>query len=276
MSGTVFVSKGGRADFFVGLKDLMDGLSRVELWLAFAADEVQNRYRRSRLGLVWIVISYLLFIVAISIFFGGFSKKGPADFVAHVSVNYAMFSFLTSNLTDGCAVFRSGRTWISSMTLPHSIQVLKTVARGLFVFAISMTVGLIVLCLTGHILDVKWALTLLAFLVILVNAVFIQMSLGYINARFRDVEHLIQSLTRVLFFVTPILWVRSEQPVGSMRRTLADMNPFTHALEIFTAPLLGRMPDPHSWLVMGCVTVFCFVTMIIVSWLSYRRLPYWL
>lgn len=263
------------ADPLIGLKDMLRGLARKELWLAFAAEEVRQRYRRSRLGLVWIVVSYALFVGAISIFFGGFSRKDSSEFIAHVAVGYALFSFLSANVTDGCAVFRSSRSWVKSIPLPHSIHVLKSVARGLFVFFINMVVAIAVLLATGHLRDPIAFLAIPAFLVLLVNAVFIQTFLGYISARYRDLEHLMQSLMRVLLFATPILWVLAEQPEGSARRMVAEVNPFTHALEIFASPLLGHMPDLLSWKVVGLLTLVNFILMLIVSFVSHRRLPYW-
>lgn len=276
MTDAAKVSIGGRSDYLVGLKDLGRGLARTQLWLAFAADEVQTRYRRSALGLAWIVVSYVIFVAAISIFFGGFSSKDARDFTAYVAINYALFSFLVANLTDGCAAFKTSKTWINSMALPHSIHVLKSIARALFVFGISLAVAIVVLLATGHLRTPVWLLALPAFAVILVNAIFIQTILAYATARFRDLEHLIQSLVRILFFITPILWVRTELPVGSVRRTIADVNPLTHALEIVSAPLLGHIPDTMSWEYMGILTCVSFLLMIGTAYLSHRRLPYWL
>ena len=276
MTDAAYISIGGRSDLLVGLKDLFRGLGQTRLWLAFAADEVQTRYRRSRLGLAWIVVSYLMFVAAISLFFGGFSSKDAQAFTAYVAVNYAMFSFVVANLTDGCASLRASKSWVSSIPLPHSIYVLKSVARGTFVFAISMTVALMVLLVTGHLRTSVSLLAVPALVVVLLNAVFVQTILGYVSARFRDIEHLMLSLTRILFFVTPILWVRSEQADGTLQRTIADLNPITHALEVFSAPLLGHMPDPLSWAIMGLLTVATFSGMLLVSYLSHRRLPYWL
>lgn len=276
MTDALHISIGGRSDFLVGLKDLVRGLSSTRLWWAFAADEVQQRYRRSRLGLAWIVVSYVLFVASISIFFGGFSDKGATEFTAYVAVNYALFSFLTANLTDGCAVFRASKTWVSSMPLPHSIHVLKSVARAVFVFVISMVVAVLVLLATGHLTTpVSW-LALPGLAVLLVNAVLVQTYLGYLTARLRDVEHLMQSLTRILFFTTPILWVRAEMPEGSLRRTIADINPLTHALEIVSSPLLGHMPLMTSWKVIGVLTAINLVLMLGAAFVAHRRLPYWL
>ena len=276
MTDTATVSIGGRSDYLVGLKDLARGLSRTQLWLAFAADEVQTRYRRSALGLSWIVVSYVMFVAAISIFFGGFSTKDAQDFTAYVAINYALFSFLVANLTDGCASFKASKTWINSMALPHSIHVLKSIARALFVFGISLTVAIAVLLVTGHLRTPVSLLALPAFAVILVNAVFVQTVLGYATARLRDLEHLMQSLTRILFFITPILWVRTELPEGTLRRLIADMNPLTHTLEIVSSPLLGHFPDPMSWKFVGVMTGVNFLAMVVTAYLSHRRLPYWL
>jgi ABC-type polysaccharide/polyol phosphate export permease len=276
LSDAAFISKGGQTDYLVGLKDLWMGISRTELWWAFATEEIQQRYRRSRLGIAWIVISYMLFVAAISVFFGGFSEKRGSDFVAYVSVNYAMFSFLTANLQDGCAVFRSSKTWISSVPFPHSVHVLKSVARSVFVFAICFLVAIIVLLATGHLRTPISFLAVPAFIVLIFNGILVQTTLGYITARFRDLEHLIQSLTRVLFFVTPILWVRNEQPEGTLRRSIAEFNPFTHALEIFTSPMLGQMPDMLSWQIMGVITLANLLLMLAVSNFAYRRLSYWM
>ncbi|MFN7056967.1 MAG: hypothetical protein ACK4SV_15525, partial [Hyphomonas sp.] len=87
VSEAVYISRGGQTDYLVGLKDLYSGLKRTELWRAFAFDEIQQRYRRSRLGLAWVVVSYLIFVCAIAIFFGGFSSKQEMDFLAHVAVS---------------------------------------------------------------------------------------------------------------------------------------------------------------------------------------------
>ena len=276
MTDAVYISTGGRSDILVGLTDLFRGLAQRRLWLAFAADEVQTRYRRSKLGLAWIILSYLLFVGSISIFFGGFSTKDAREFTAYVAVNYAMFSFLVANLTDGCASLRVSKSWVNSIPLPHSIYVLKSVARGMFVFAISMVVAIIVLLITGHLRTTVSLLAVPALLVVIINAVLLQTTLGYISARYPDVDHLMQSLTRILFFLTPILWVRTEQADGSLQRSIADLNPMTHALETFSSPLLGHMPDLLSWKVMGVITVVNFFLMLGVSYFSHRRLPYWL
>ena len=276
MSRAIKVSTTDRFSPTIVLSDLVDGTKRVHLWLAFASDEIQNRYRRSKLGLAWIVLSYLIFVGSISLFFGNFSDLAHQNFTVYVAINFAIFTFLLANITEGCAVFRVARSWISSVPLPHSIYVYKSIARALFVFAINMVVALGIFFLCGHKLAlVAWE-AIPAFLLLLVNCVFLQMILGYIAARFRDIEHLVQSITRILFFTTPVLWVRQEHATPGLRNTISEMNPLTHGVEIFAAPILGRHADLHSWYYILCMTAVLFVVALIVGGFAHRRLPYWL
>lgn len=276
MSRTVKVSTTDRFSPTIILTDLYDGAKRVHLWLAFASDEIQNRYRRSKLGLAWIVISYLIFVSSISLFFGNFSDLATQNFTVYVAINFAIFTFLLANITEGCAVFRVARSWITSIPLPHSIYIYKSIARSLFVFTINMVVAMGIFVLYGHKLKlVAWE-SIPAFLLLLVDSVFIQMILGYVTARYRDIEHLVQSITRILFFTTPVLWVRQEHMAPGLRNTIAEMNPLTHALEIFSAPILGKQADPQSWLYMLCATAVLLLVSLLVGGFAHRRLPYWL
>ena len=260
----------------IALTDLIDGASRIHLWLAFASDEIQQRYRRSKLGLAWIVISYLIFVGSISLFFGNFSDLAHQHFTVYVAINFAIFTFLLANITDGCAVFRVSRNWISSAPLPHSIHIFKSISRSLFVFAISLAVALVIFFLYGYRLHLVALEAIPALFLLVIDCIFVQMILGYISARFRDIEHLVQSITRILFFTTPVLWVRSEHTGAGLRNTISELNPMTHALEIFSAPILGQHADIHSWIVMLCLSPALFLMALTVGGFAHRRLPYWL
>ncbi len=256
------------------IRDLFQGLGQVSLWTTFAWDEIEHRYRRSYLGVIWIVLSYLIFVAAIAIFFGGFSAMENSRFTVYVAVNYAIFIFLIGNVTDGCDVFRVAQTWIKSAPIPHSVYIYKSIARSLFTFGINVTVALVLAFAMGWQITVYALFTIPALAVILLNTIWVQIVLGYLSARLRDLKHLVQAVTRVLFFTTPILWVREERE--GLVGTIADLNPFTHFLEIFAAPLLGRYPHLGSWIIVGAITVCGYLLAIVVAGYSRKRLAYWL
>lgn len=243
------------------------------MWRTFAWDEIQQRYRRSRLGIAWIVLSYLVFVLLITVFFGGFSRKDDGAFLSYVAIGFAVFTFLLGNLIDGCAVFKSGRVWILSTDLPYGVFVFKSIARSSFVLLLNLVCAFLLLLLVG------WRPTALAWLsvpalaVTLGAAVWVQYLFGLLGARFRDVEFLIQTLGRLLFFTTPILWVHEER--GGLVRQISTFNPFTHFVEIVRAPLLGEVPERASWLV---VAGLCLGGLLVTNLYARReraRLPFY-
>lgn len=255
------------------LRDLGEGFAMGPVWRAFAWDEIQQRYRRSVLGLAWIALSYLIFVLAISFFFGGFASLGARHFIQYVALGFAAFSFLIGNITDGCQVFQVAGSWIKSTPLPYSIYIYKSIARSLFPFAIQLVVAFGFMAALGWRPGWSALYAIPAVAIYLVNAVSIQMIFGLIAARWRDISHLVSAITRVLFFTTPILWVYAEQT--GLRKTVAGINPLTHFLEIFRAPLLGEPVLAHSWQVALGVTAGGWVLAIFLASFMRRRLPFW-
>ncbi|GGB70977.1 hypothetical protein GCM10007417_08440 [Glycocaulis alkaliphilus] len=111
-------------------------------------------------------------------------------------------------------------------------------------------------------------------MVFIFNAISIQYFLGLLSARMPDISHLVTSFSRLLIFVTPIIWVR-EGLTGS-RAFIADFNPLTHYIEIFRAPLLGQEPRLTSWVVVLVLTAVSWILAVIASVLMRRKLPFWI
>ncbi len=255
------------------IDDLRNGFALSAVWRAFAWDEIQHRYRRSKLGLAWIIVSYLIYVVAISIFFGGFAALDSRAFIFYVAVGYATFTFLVGNITDGCDVFRNAAPWIKSAPLPYSIYIYKSVARSLFPFVVNMVTAFLFMALMGW--RPSWSIfgAIPAIVVFLVNAVWIQMLFGLFSARWRDVAHLMSAITRVLFFTTPIMWVYEER--GGLVKRIADLNPLTHFLSVFRTPILDTPMPFYSWPIVIFWTVAGWALAIGAASVMRRRLPFW-
>ena len=266
--------KSSKFDVKAVFADYARGLKYRSLWMAFAANEIQARYRRSILGLAWIVISYLMLVCAIALFFGGFSQKSQLDFVFYVAIGYAGFQYIVGNISDGCEVFRASSAWIKSTPLPYSVYVYIRIVRSVFPFLLHMATALTVMALMGWRPDWGALYVFPALAIFLFVSPPIQMVFGLIATRWEDISHLVAAVTRLLFFLTPVMWVYDEQ--GGLRYYVATANPVTHFLEIFRAPLLGQpFPFESWWFVLG-FTVAIWAAAIIVGALMRRRLPFWL
>jgi ABC-type polysaccharide/polyol phosphate export permease len=255
-------------------QDLVGGARRQEVWLAFAADEIQNRYRRSVVGLLWIVISYLIWVFGLAVFFGAFADLNEKTFVVYIAFGFAIFNFLLSNIMDGCTVFTTNSGWVKSASLPYSIYVFKSVARSLFPFLIQMITAFVIAALflgwrpTGAVV-----LALPALLVAIATAVPLQYVLGLLCARLRDIGHFIQAVSRILLFASPIMWVYEE--AGGLRRTIADYNPMTAYIEIFRDPLMGTPLVMEQYLIALGSCAVMWIACLLVGGVMRKKLPFW-
>jgi len=254
--------------------DIIQGVGKVDVWFTFAMDDMQQRYRRSALGLIWIMLSYAIFVGGVSFFFGAFSETSPDRFVAYVAIGYAIFAFLMAQIQDGCQVFVNATTWIKSVSMPLSIHVLRSIFRAIFTLVLNLSVAFCAMLIMGWRPELVALLCLPAFLVYLINAVAIQYIFGLVAARYRDVAHLTNSITRIMIFVTPVLWVREE--LTGARAIVADINPLTHYIEIVRAPLLGDVARISSWGVVITITVIVWIIAVVAGTFMRRRLAYWI
>lgn len=241
-------------------------------WLTLAWHDWRRRFRRSLLGAAWLFVSFGLFIAVKILIFGVLSAESMAFFSVWLSTGFLIWTFVQSNLVEGCNVFISSSRWIKAADLPYGIYVLQSVTRSLIQLLLSGLVVLIVLFLFPP-PDFWMALTsLLALPILVVNGIWSQVFLGTICARFRDVIHLTQTATRLLFFLTPILWV--PESFGEYGR-YADYNPFTHVLAIFRDPLIYGTFPVDSWLIVLAITAGGIALSAFTFTRNKHRIFYW-
>ena len=255
------------------IEDFAEGLRQRDIWWTFAVEDMQQRYRRSALGLAWVLIGFGAFVGGVTVFFAGLTQRDPLHYALHVGLGFAAFSFLVSALVEGCQVFTSAQGWIKSVPLPLSIYVYKCVVRLGLIFLLQSVCLLPLLFMSGQGLGPQIILLIPVLLLFGVNAICAQYLLGMICARLRDLTHLVQATTRLLLFVTPILWVRGD--MDGTRGLIADLNPVAHYVEVFRAPILGEPIRDLSWMVvLGGTALLCTLTLLIGARLR-RQLVFW-
>ncbi len=274
MSETRTTPNWSARETYLFFNDVLTGFKQWEVWQSFAWDETLSRYHRSMFGIAWILLGFAFFVAGVSFFFGSFARMGTGPFTVYVALGYATFQFLIANVVDGCAVFTGSSSWIKSSTLPYSIYVYKSLFRSLFPFLMQLIIAAVGIAYWG--LPISWSALFVvpALFLFLINGVAIQYLFGLLAARFRDISHLVNTVSRILIFTTPILWVREERE--GVIRLAADLNPMTHYIEIFRSPLMGTPGRALSWyVVLGC-TVLVWTLAIFAASRMRKRLPFWI
>ena len=252
--------------------DIYLAMKRFPLWGRLAYIDLQQTYKRSIIGLAWIVFAFSLFIGVKVLVFGSFAPGDPRLFSAWLTVGFWVYTYIQFNVLEGCSSFVSARSWILGTNMPLVGFALQAMVRVLLRFVLHSVVVIAIL------FYLKWTITpvvawaVLGFLCLMLNALWVQIALGIICARSRDIGYFIQSIMQIMFFITPILYFDIQ--LGD-KAWLLKYNPFTHYLAIVRDPIVMYTVPVDSWVIVGIITVMGWLSALILLALYRRKVAFW-
>jgi len=254
------------------LRDWSRSFSLHGLWVNLALEDLRDRYRRTVLGLSWIVVSFALFVGVKMFVFGPLNAASVSEFGVFVTLGFGLWTYINAMVTDACTAYMHSRAWILGTATPYPVYLLQVIARNWMIFAMILLVMAASLYWNPQPLTMKalWAIPALAMY--LLSSVWICAILAPLCARWRDLYQTVQTGLRLVFFATPILWM----PRNFNRLALiAELNPFSHFIAIVRDPLMyGRVPV-DSWMLVLAINAAGLVVGAVVYATTRRRLPHW-
>ena len=236
----------------LALHDLVQGARLRHLWGMLGWQDIRRRYRRSVLGPFWLTISMGVLVAALGTLYGMLLRVELVDYAPFLALGFIVWALISGVITEGCTAFIGAEGIIRQVGLPLSVHVYRLLWRNFLILCHNSVVFVIVAAIFG--VWPGWAglLAVPGLALLCLNGIWAGLLLGIICARFRDVPPIAASVVRILFFVTPIIWMPELMPG---RAFVLDFNPFYHLVEVVRAPLLGKVPGLGSWLVVLGVTV---------------------
>jgi ABC-type polysaccharide/polyol phosphate export permease len=224
-------------------------------WLSLVKMDLQLRYRRSVLGIGWSLIHPLASALVFCIAFYEIFHISVREYVPFLMAGLAWWGYILGVTMQGCQCFVDAESYIRQHSIPMAIYPLRTVLGCMIHFLISLAVVIVMIwCFQGFgnlsaLAVLPGSLGLLFIFGWAVAAVG-----GYVNAAFRDIQHMTSIGFQVLFYMTPIIY-----PPASLTNTrlgqLVQYNPLLPFLDLVRQPVLdGRIPANSTFLVAGLST----------------------
>jgi len=223
--------------------------------------DVKVRYRQTLIGVAWAVVQPLLAMLVFSFFFGRLARM-PSDGIPYplfAFTGLVPWTFFANGLTQGANSLVSSGSLITKVYFPRLLVPTARVLGGL------LDLGLSLLLLLGMVwwygaLDRPLALVWLPTLVLLaiVTAVGVSLWLSALNARYRDIQHIVPFLVQLWLFATPIAYPSSL--LAENWRALYALNPMVGVVEGFRWALLGSGSAPGS--VLGASSLAALVLLV--------------
>jgi ABC-type polysaccharide/polyol phosphate export permease len=258
-----------------GLRDLMDGLMRPDVWGRLGWSEVKRRYRRTVIGPFWSVISLGVFVATIGSVGVALWNQSPFQYLPYLTAGMLAWLMISNTITEACALFIGGSNLYRQARLDYSLLVYALIWRNLIVFLHHLLIyTLLVLVLAPHLISPNLILLVPGLLLVMINGVWVSLLLGLLCLRFRDVQQMVISVTQIAMLITPVFWP-VDQVQGTVRLMFVHLNPIHHCIQVMRAPLLGEIPTPGSYIALIAIAIVGWTAAHFAFGLFRRRITYW-
>ena len=245
------------------------------MWWTLTWHTIRSQYRRTYLGPWWMTLQMIIFVAGLSLLFGILLQQDMKTFVPYVTLGFVGFHWMIGMINGGASSITGSGAAIKTTPGPLSIYSLRVFANNTIQFLHDAVVVILVLIVFQVTPTAALVLVPISLAIIAVNGIAVGLWLGPVVARYRDVGQIVGSLTRVLFFFTPIFWT-TESLKGQQVAFLMGWNPLAYLLEFFRAPLLGNWPTTAVLIGTAVVTILNVLIAIVHFSHTRDRLAYWL
>jgi ABC-type polysaccharide/polyol phosphate export permease len=242
------------------------------MWFLLGWYDIKQRYRRSLIGPFWITLSTGIMVCAIGFMFSNIFKSSIKEFLPYFAAGQTVWLFISTQITESCSTFVQYKSIIKQMSVPLSVHIMRKLWNNLILFGHNFLIILIVMLIFNKF---SWMslLAIPAFILDIILLFLISVVLGIICTRFRDIAQIVAVFIQLVFFFTPILWMKK---VLTSHTWITDFNPFYHVVDIVRSPLLGVAPEGILWVYMLLYIAIAALVALIFLRKFRHRVAYWL
>lgn len=252
------------------IRDVVSSFQHPGFWAYGAWLDVSLRYRSQALGAFWIIAGTLVFVVALGTLYSQVLSEGSDLYFGHLACGYVLWIFMLRVLQPSSRLFASYKNMIENGYAKYTDYELRVMAQQCIIVAHNFVVVVGAMIFTSIPLTAAALVLVITIPLLLVTVLGAAFVISIIGARFADFGELLQSVLRLGFFVTPIIWMPGEGK-GAIIGAFLYLNPFYYLIEIIRGPLIyGHVP----WLEIGVTVAMALIVWMIASSLYARAKPY--
>lgn len=261
-------------DFEAGARwDVVQGLRSWRLWAFMGLMDIRQRYRRSLIGPLWLAMGLGVTVAGIGLLYTQVLGVSAEEYLPFLAISLWIWSFMTSCLTEGTSLFSSAGHIITTVRIPYTTFVLRSLVRNLIVAAHGLIVVIGVFIFYGVPIGLTSLLSILGVILIIVNLYWMVLVISMMSARFQDAAQIFIYVINLALFLTPVIWMPSQVRPGS---PFLLYNPLAQMLEAVRGPILnGEIPGFSLAYLAVMAAVGLPVTLIAFQRLR-RHVPYWI
>lgn len=175
---------------------------------AFTSSRFRATYRAQSLGIVWPIANPLVLMLVISVVFGVVFKGEVQAYPVFLMLGLVLWQFLTHSWTQATGSLVSHADIVKRAAVPAWVVLVGTVLSHVFTLGFASLSLLPLVAVYPEAFHVTFGLLLVPFNVaaVVLTAIALSLATGVLNAAYRDVGYIVDSVLLVVFWATPIMW----------------------------------------------------------------------
>ena len=237
------------------------------VWWFTATARTTARFVRTRLGSLWLGLTNMLTIAALSLVYGTvFRVDNFKEYAVYLGVGLVLWNAVASAIGTSPKLFEQNRSSLNNINLPPLFYVLEEWAFQLQTLFQSVFIVLLCLSFVQPLLLLHFFTVSLPALLNLVLYVFwVPLLVCLMGARFKDFYQLVPIVLQLVFLLSPVIYMRSSLGAYAW---LAYLNPIYPSISILRDSLLtGHFLIQPSAIFFAVNLVGCYFSL----WLLRRE-----
>ena len=244
----------------------------VQLWryrdlvLLLAGNILKNRYKRSLLGILWMLLNPLLQTIVLAVAFGALFKSTLPHYPIYLLSGLLAWNFMTQTSQYAMGVMAGGGGLLKRIYIPRATYIVAVAGNGVVNFLVSILPLLLILLAFRHPVSASWLFLPFSILILAVFTLGLALLLSTASVFFTDSIDIYQIIVQAGFFLTPIMYPPSVLP--ETLNTWLLLNPFYLLIELFRTPIYANAV-PGAGLIAGAA-VLALATLL-AGWIVFTR-----
>lgn len=225
---------------------------------------LKNRYKRSVLGIFWMLLNPLLQTVVLTVAFGSMFKSSLPGYAVYLLSGLLAWNFITQTTEYAMNTMAYGGGLLKRIYIPRATYIVAAIGNGLINLLVSLTSLVFIIIFLNHPITTAWLFLPASILILAVFTLGFALLLSTASVFFTDTVDIYKVVIQALFFLTPIMYPPSILP-PDINHWLA-WNPFITLIEAFRMPIyMNAFPD--TTLVINAVSVACLT--LVAGWITF-------
>lgn len=214
--------------------------------------DIKIRYKRSALGIAWSLLDPLFHMLVFTFLSRRVLSLQIHNYPAFVFIGTLAWSWFTGTIVMATSAITGSRELVRRPGFPVAILTVVTVTTNLLHFLLALVIPLLYFLIRGG----RLTYVILTLPLAIMPQFLLILGLSYLAATFqvtfRDTQHILGVLFRLLYFLTPIFYDASMVP--ARYESLYRLNPMFHLITAYRAILIdSTLPDLRALLAVGAL-----------------------